>query len=62
MIFRKVFILINYLQQNNIPYNIYITRALEEDLHTNDFDDTRNCVRIFIWARSPSGKQIYIIY
>lgn len=54
--FRTVFILISYLQKNNIPHNIYITRALNKELNTSDLDDTRNCVRVFVWARAPSGK------
>lgn len=56
MFFRTVFIMINYLQQKNIPHNIYITRALNKDLNTSDSDDFRNCVRVFIWARIPSGE------
>lgn len=58
MVFRTVFILIDYLQKNNIAHNIYITRALNKDLNTND-PDTRNCVRVFVWARTPSGE-LYI--
>lgn len=53
--FRNVFILINYLQSNNIPHNVYATRALDRDFSSNDSDDTRNCVRVFVWARTPSG-------
>lgn len=56
MNFRKVFILVNYLQKNNIPHNIYITRALNKNIDVRDCNETRNCVRVFIWARTPSGK------
>lgn len=52
-------ILIDYLQKNNIPHNIYITRALYKDLNYN-CDDIRNCIRIFIWARTPSGIWLYV--
>lgn len=60
-IFRKVFILVDYLQKKNIPHNIYITRALNKDLDTNDLGNTRNCVRVFIWARTPSGNYKYFL-
>jgi len=56
MVFRTVFIMINYLQQKNIPHNMFITRALVKDLNINDFNDLRNCVRVFIWARTSSGE------
>jgi len=56
MIFRTVFIMINYLQQKNIPHNIFITRALAKDLNNADLNNSRNCVRVFIWARTFSGK------
>jgi len=56
MYFRTVYIMINYLQQKNIPHNIFITRALVKDLNVNDFNNSRNCVRVFIWARISSGK------
>lgn len=48
-------ILIDYLQKNNIPHNMYITRALYKDLNTHNCDDIRNSLRIFVWARTPSG-------
>lgn len=54
---KTVFIMINYLQQKNIPHNIFITRALVKDLNTSDFNDLRNCVRVFIWARISSGDK-----
>lgn len=56
IVFRKVFILINYLQKNNIPHNIYVTRALNKDINDSYYVDTRDCIRVFIWARTPSGK------
>jgi len=56
MAFRTVFIMINYLQQKDISHNIFITRALAKDLNTGDFNNSRNCVRVFIWARLSSGE------
>lgn len=58
--FRTIFILISYLQKNNIPHNIYITRALNKELSSSDLDDIRNCLRVFIWARTPSGELLII--
>ncbi|VVC29684.1 Hypothetical protein CINCED_3A003101 [Cinara cedri] len=54
---KEIFILVDYLQKNNIPHNIYITRALNKDLNTTDLTNTRNCVRVFVWARYPSGDK-----
>jgi len=56
MYFRTVYIMINYLQQKNIPHNIFITRALTKHLNVSDFNNSRNSVRVFIWARIPSGE------
>lgn len=63
VILRNVFILINYLQKNKIPHNIYVTRALNKELNFNNLevDLTRNCVRVFIWARTPSGKALICV-
>lgn len=58
MVFSTVFVLIDYLQKNNVAHNIYVTRALNKDLNTSDID-ARNCVRVFIWARTWSGKLYY---
>lgn len=54
---KTVFIMINYLQQKNIPHNIFITRALAKDLNIDDLNNSRNCVRVFIWARTSSGDK-----
>jgi len=56
MYFRTVYIMINYLQKKNIPHNIFITRAVVKDLNVNDFKNSRNCVRVFIWPRISSGE------
>lgn len=54
--FRNIFVLIHYLQTNNIPHNIYVTRASNNDFNHDNFDVIRNCVRVFVWARTQSGK------
>ncbi|XP_043276983.1 GDP-D-glucose phosphorylase 1 [Venturia canescens] len=43
------YFLINYLQQNEIPHNVYITRA-KTDRQDEYYDD----IRIYIWARKAS--------
>ncbi|XP_050436798.1 GDP-D-glucose phosphorylase 1 isoform X2 [Adelges cooleyi] len=50
----KVFVLIYHLQNYNIPHNIYITRGIDHKI-SNIADDKRNCIRIYVWARNPSG-------
>ena len=43
------FFVINYLQENSIAHNVYITRAKTYSM-SRLYDD----IRIYIWARKPS--------
>lgn len=48
---RTVYHLTSYLQDANIPHNLYVTRGSK----FNSSDDVYNTVRVYIWARKPSG-------
>ena len=45
----SVFVIVSYLQNNNIAHSIYITRG-KSNSSVKLFDD----VRVYIWARKPS--------
>lgn len=44
------FVVVNYLQENNVAHNVYITRS-RTDCREEIYDD----IRIYIWARKPSS-------
>uniref|UniRef100_A0A1B6DBY0 GDP-D-glucose phosphorylase 1 n=1 Tax=Clastoptera arizonana TaxID=38151 RepID=A0A1B6DBY0_9HEMI len=49
---KYVYKLTNFLQNNEEPYNIYITRSIPIG-QIND-DGTRNTIRVYVWARKPT--------
>ncbi|KDR14669.1 hypothetical protein L798_10776 [Zootermopsis nevadensis] len=56
---RSVCCLTEYLQNANIPHNLFITRGSR--LHEADAGEVYTTVRVYVWARKPSAtaKDLY---
>lgn len=48
--------LTSYLQNSNIPHNLYVTRGSRLDVR--DTGEVYNTVRVYVWARKSAGKPL----
>jgi len=48
--------LTSYLQNSNIPHNLYVTRGNRLDVQ--DTGEVYNTVRVYVWARKSAGKPL----
>lgn len=52
---RSVHCLTNYLQNSNIPHNLYVTRGSRLDVP--DTGEVYNTVRVYVWARKSAAAR-----
>jgi len=52
--------LTSYLQNSNIPHNLYVTRGSRLDVR--DTGEVYNTVRVYVWARKSAGKPLVSIH
>lgn len=52
--------LTSYLQNSNIPHNLYVTRGSRLDVR--DTGEVYDTVRVYVWARKPAGKPLVSIH
>jgi hypothetical protein len=48
--------LTSYLQNSNIPHNLYVTRGSRLDIQ--DTGEVYSTVRVYVWARKSAGKTL----
>lgn len=57
---RNVYKLVNYLQESEMPHNLFITRGSSFD--AKRVGQVRDCVRLYVWARKPVYGKIITVH